>query len=139
MSRVAVLVLFLLTSRCACQNGTFDATAAQRRAAFSGVGAPVTNVSVPALRNVSSLQPNTTFVIPNASSSVESAGPYDYQAALRLPWLYLKAERLGRLPADNGIPWRANSFENDPVPNGLADAVRALPFLRMNGTCTVFE
>ena len=134
-----MLVLLLLTSGCACQNGTFDATAAQRRAAFSGVGAPVTNVSVPALRNVSSLQPNTTFVIPNASSSVESAGPYDYQAALRLPWLYLKAERLGRLPADNGIPWRADSFENDPVPNGLADAVRALPFLRMNGTCTVFE
>lgn len=137
----AMLLLFALMCLAAPFGGTqtFDASAAQRRAAFANVGAPVTNVTVPMLHNVSSLTPNTTFVIPNASSSVESAGPYDYQAALRLPWQYLKAERLGKLPADNGIPWRADSFLDDPVPNGLADAVSGAPPFMMHASYTVCD
>ncbi|KAK9827011.1 hypothetical protein WJX74_003552 [Apatococcus lobatus] len=121
-------MLPVITLVCLClpapfvSTASFDASAAQRRAAFANVGAPVTNVSLPVLDGISSLTPNTTFVIPNASSSVESAGAFDYRQALRLPWQYLKAERLGKLPADNGIPWRADSFLDDPVPNGLADA-----------------
>lgn len=118
------LLFMALLSAVTAQNGTFDATAAQRSAAFSGVGAPVGDISIPMLRNVSTLQPNTTFRPPtDTQTRVESAGDYDYSLALTLPWKYMKAERLGRLPADDDIPWRAASFLDDPVLNGLADAV----------------
>ncbi len=117
-------------------HASFDASAAQRRAAFTGVGAPVANITVPFLHNVTALQPNTTFVIPNSTTAVESAGPYDYALALTLPWQYLKAERLGRLPADNGIPWRANAFLDDPVVNSYADAVSSvLKFSAIEAIC----
>ena len=100
----------------------YDASAAQRKSAFTGVGAPVPSVALPLLKNVSSLQPNTTFTIPNTTTQVESSGKFDYALALTLPWQYMKAERLGKLPPDNGILWRADSFLNDPVPQGLGDA-----------------
>lgn len=118
----ALLFATLLLPASAYQYG---ATPAQRKAAFQDVGAPAADVSLPFLPDVTSLQPNTTFIIPNATTSAESAGPFDYRQALTLPWQYMKAERLGRLPADNGIPWRADAFLQDRVPNGLADAVIA--------------
>ena len=103
---------------------TFDASTTLRKSEFKNVGATVTNISVPVLTDVKRLQPNMTYVIPNTTeSSVESAGAFDYRFALTLPWKYMRAERLGRLPANNGISWRADSFLNDPVPQGLADAV----------------
>lgn len=101
----------------------FDAPAAQRRAAFVGIGAPASDVTLPFLKNVTSLQPNTTFILPNGTGTTESSGAFDYRLALTLPWKYLRAERLGKLPPDNGIPWRANSFLGDPVINSYADAV----------------
>ncbi len=116
-------LLFLSVAMCPPCRAQYDASAAQRRAAFSNVGAPVGNISVPLLHNVSALRPNTTFVPPNDTDTrVESAGAFDYSLALTLPWKYLKAERLGKLPADDGIAWRADSFLGDPVPRGYADA-----------------
>ena len=116
------VLLFTIACMCAPIQAQFDASAAQRRAAFTNVGAPATSVRLPFLSNVSSLQPNTTFLIPNTTAGTESAGNFDYRLALTLPWKYMKAERLGKLPADNDIPWRADAFLQDPVPNGLGDA-----------------
>lgn len=117
------VLLFTIACMCAPIQAQFDASAAQRRAAFTNVGAPATSVQLPFLGNVSALQPNTTFILPNATAGTESSnGNFDYRLALKLPWKYLKAERLGSLPADNDISWRADSFLQDPVPNAIADA-----------------
>ena len=125
----ATLVPVMLAAICWCagaDNATlFDASPSQRREAFSNVSVPVTNVSVPFLRNVTAVAPNATLVYRNDSQGgVESAGAYDYPTALGLTFRYFAAERLGALPAGNDVPWRAGSFLDDPVPGGLGDAVR---------------
>lgn len=108
----------------------YDASASERRAAFANVSVPVTNVSTPLLRNVTTIPPNATLVYPNGSqSSIESAGAFDYPTALELVFRYFAAERLGALPPGNDVPWRADSFLDDPVPGGLGDAG---DFLKVN-------
>lgn len=101
----------------------FDATPTQRADALQNLGAPITNISVPELTNIMRLHPNATLTLPNdTGSKIESLGMYDYSVALTLPWKYLRAERLGKLPTSNGIAWRADAFVDDPVLGGYADA-----------------
>lgn len=42
--------------------------------------------------------------------------------ALRLSYLFYAAQRSGKLPASNPIPWRGDSHVNDCVPGGYYDA-----------------
>ena len=44
---------------------------------------------------------------------------YDYSTVLEKNFQFYNAERLGQLPPDNGIPWRANSLLYEIGPAGL--------------------
>lgn len=41
---------------------------------------------------------------------------------LGLSWLFYEAQRSGKLPANNRVPWRGDSFLDDKVPGGWFDA-----------------
>lgn len=43
---------------------------------------------------------------------------YDYDKVLRLSLMFYEAQRSGRLPADNRIPWRSDSATADKGQNG---------------------
>lgn len=43
---------------------------------------------------------------------------YDYDKVLRLSLMFYEAQRSGHLPADNRIPWRADSATTDKGQNG---------------------
>lgn len=43
---------------------------------------------------------------------------YDYNEVLRLSLMFYEAQRSGHLPADNRIPWRADSATADQGQNG---------------------
>ncbi|OWF45590.1 endoglucanase 13-like [Mizuhopecten yessoensis] len=51
--------------------------------------------------------------ISGGSSSVGSSTKYDYGNALGLSILFYDAQRSGRLPGNNPIPWRSNSATGD--------------------------
>ena len=54
---------------------------------------------------------NILFCSPN--------GKYDYKLALKLSGLFYEAQRSGRLPGNNRVPWRKNSALNDGKDNGV--------------------
>lgn len=41
---------------------------------------------------------------------------------LGLSWLFYEAQRSGKLPTTNRVPWRGDSHLDDRVPGGLYDA-----------------
>ncbi|GBF92005.1 endoglucanase A [Raphidocelis subcapitata] len=45
-------------------------------------------------------------------------GDFDYGCALGASMFFYMAQRTGRLPADNPVPWRGDSGLNDTAPNG---------------------
>lgn len=49
---------------------------------------------------------------------VSMARCYDYEKVLRLSIMFYEAQRSGHLPADNRIPWRADSATTDRGQNG---------------------
>lgn len=49
---------------------------------------------------------------------VSVARCYDYDKVLRLSLMFYEAQRSGHLPADNRIPWRADSATTDKGQNG---------------------
>nr|BBJ26603.1 GH9 cellulase [Xylophaga rikuzenica] len=53
------------------------------------------------------------FLATAALINAESSTRYDYKEALRLSILFYDAQRSGRLPADNPIPWRGDSAVDD--------------------------
>ena len=52
------------------------------------------------------------------TSSQCSTERYDYGEVLRLSNLFYEAQRSGKLPADNRIPWRGDSSLGDVGNNG---------------------
>ncbi|XP_045161145.2 endoglucanase E-4-like isoform X2 [Mercenaria mercenaria] len=52
-------------------------------------------------------------ITPGSSSTGGSSMKYDYGKALGLSILFYDAQRSGRLPANNPIPWRGDSAVND--------------------------
>ena len=55
---------------------------------------------------------------PSPSPSTCSEERYDYTEVLRLSNLFYEAQRSGKLPADNRIPWRGDSSLGDQGNNG---------------------
>ena len=53
-----------------------------------------------------------------SSSTSCSAERYDYGEVLRLSNLFYEAQRSGKLPTDNRIPWRGDSSTDDKGNNG---------------------
>lgn len=47
-------------------------------------------------------------------------GDYDYGCVLGASMMFYEAQRSGRLPANNRIPWRGNSALLDEAPNGAS-------------------
>lgn len=45
-------------------------------------------------------------------------GGFDYGHVLNISFLFYEAQRAGKLPHTNRIPWRADSFLRDKTPNG---------------------
>lgn len=45
-----------------------------------------------------------------------------HSQVLGLSWLFYEAQRSGKLPANNRVPWRGDSFLDDKVPGGWFDA-----------------
>ena len=43
---------------------------------------------------------------------------YDYGQVLGLSWKFYEAQRAGKLPANNSIPWRGDSALGDKAPDG---------------------
>ena len=43
---------------------------------------------------------------------------YDYGQVLGLSWKFYEAQRSGKLPANNSIPWRGDSALGDKAPDG---------------------
>jgi len=43
---------------------------------------------------------------------------FDYGCALSSSMFFYEAQRSGRLPADNPVPWRGNAGLKDTAPNG---------------------
>ena len=66
------------------------------------------------LRITISLAPTTTEVPPGQCSTER----YDFGEVLRLSNLFYEAQRSGKLPADNRIPWRGDSSLGDVGNNG---------------------
>ncbi|RMZ53156.1 hypothetical protein APUTEX25_005145, partial [Auxenochlorella protothecoides] len=52
----------------------------------------------------------------------ELDGQFSLNAVLENSFFFYDAQRSGRLPADNPVPWRGNSHLNDPVVGGYYDA-----------------
>ena len=57
----------------------------------------------------------TTAPSPTSQCSTER---YDFGEVLRLSNLFYEAQRSGKLPTDNRIPWRGDSSEGDVGNNG---------------------
>jgi hypothetical protein len=49
-------------------------------------------------------------------------GDFDYGCALGASMFFYMAQRSGRLPADNPVPWRGDAGLNDTAPNGKSIA-----------------
>lgn len=49
------------------------------------------------------------------------AGQYDYAQVLDKSLLFYEAQRSGKLPDDNRIPWRGDSALGDQIPGGYYD------------------
>ncbi|KAF0300354.1 Endoglucanase E-4 [Amphibalanus amphitrite] len=60
----------------------------------------------------------TTTTPSTGSNNPPSSLPYDYQEVLRKSLLFYEAQRSGRLPSNNRIPWRGDSAMNDRGENG---------------------
>ena len=55
---------------------------------------------------------------PSPSPSAGS-GSYDFKNALHLSGLFYEAQRSGKLPGNNRVPWRKDSALNDGSDNGV--------------------
>ena len=55
-----------------------------------------------------------------------SAAKYDYAEVLEKSLLFYEAQRSGKLPPDNRIPWRGDSALNDTIVGGYYDGEYAI-------------
>lgn len=65
--------------------------------------------------------PSDSLAVPRSltvDAEVLSENKYDYEEALRLSLLFYEAQRSGKLPEDNRIPWRSDSALDDKGING---------------------
>lgn len=65
--------------------------------------------------------PSDSLAVPRSltvDTEVLSEDKYDYEEALRLSLLFYEAQRSGKLPEDNRIPWRGDSALDDEGING---------------------
>ncbi len=53
-------------------------------------------------------------------------GTAKYSSALKLSAKFIAAQRSGKLPANNLVPWRRSAQEKDPVPGGWYEAANEL-------------
>ncbi|XP_022097093.1 uncharacterized protein LOC110982761 [Acanthaster planci] len=72
---------------------------------------PVSEPSTPAL-------PTTAKATTTGVPLTPSSAPYDYAEVIHKSILFYEAQRSGPLPANNRIPWRADSTVNDRGLNG---------------------
>jgi hypothetical protein len=56
--------------------------------------------------------------IESANIDIGTEGNYDYEKVIHASLLFYEAQRSGKLPADNRIPWRRDSFLDDRGDNG---------------------
>jgi hypothetical protein len=56
--------------------------------------------------------------IESANIDIGTSGNYDYGKVIHASLLFYEAQRSGKLPAGNRIPWRRNSFLDDRGDNG---------------------
>ena len=58
----------------------------------------------------------------NTTGEIRPEAAFDYGQVLGLSYLFYEAQRSGKLPSTNRIPWRGDSHLDDPVPGGYYDA-----------------
>ncbi len=51
---------------------------------------------------------------------MRSGAGYDYNSLLGMSWLFYEAQRSGKLPRTNRIPWRGDSALGDTAPDGVS-------------------
>lgn len=73
---------------------------------------PVTEPRTPAIRTTDGAQVETT------SKPIPVTGKYNYSEVLEKSILFYEAQRSGKLPPDNRVPWRHDSTLDDSGPNG---------------------
>jgi len=79
-------------------------------------------------------------VVTSAPGTGVSDGTKDYATALSNSILFYDAQRSGKLPANNPIPWRDDSAVNDCVPGGWYDAGDHVKFgLPMSSSATLLS
>ncbi len=54
----------------------------------------------------------------SANIDIGTTGNYDYGKVIHASLLFYEAQRSGKLPADNRIPWRGDSMLDDKGDNG---------------------
>jgi hypothetical protein len=69
---------------------------------------------------------NTVPVVPAGAAAekmctrLAAGGDFDYGCVLGAAIMFYEAQRSGKLPAGNRIPWRGNSGLQDKAPNGAS-------------------
>ena len=80
----------------------------------------------------------TTTTSPDQGYKPDYPAKYDYTQSLDLSLQFYEAQRSGKLPADNRVPWRGDSALDDTVPGGYYDAGDLVKFgFPMAATVTV--
>lgn len=72
---------------------------------------------------IPSNSPDMCSILPSQQSAIippkyTADGNYNYAHVLNLSFMFYEAQRVGRLPKNNRIPWRRDAFVNDKAPNG---------------------
>ena len=111
------------TSPSSPQQSTGGSSSSSSRTNLPSTSPPSTSrlSSLQPITNSSSLPPPKTINSATAkptTASPPNPGKYDYAQVLKLSILFYEAQRSGKLPSKNRVPWRKDSALNDRGENG---------------------
>ena len=111
------------TSPISPQQSTGGSSSSSSRTNLPSTSPPSTSrlSSLQPITNSSSLPPPKTTNSATAkptTASPPNPGKYDYARVLKLSILFYEAQRSGKLPSKNRVPWRKDSALNDRGENG---------------------